>query len=437
MAEQSIRGNSLPVGGVSATSQGSQSQALLPDTATLKRMSEVFMERSEQNCIKLNQASLIPGQQISLTVNNVGLGESLELFVTGSISLANAAGAPQAISLAPEFPFNLIGNILTQFNGQTVINSLSGYELLGIMAKRGKGVFTAAGKAAGAKFSQAKVAVDRSLAYVEAGNADTTLTAGDSLTGTVGASIAANKTGILNFGFYVCLPYTLRQDLLLGLLPMQNNSIYANVAITCPSILGSTPASPVYVEGGVPGTLTNAANAITVQPTYNFWSIPQPNDAALYSFLASHSYMLLSQPNNIIGKTGSEAVQFQIPNNFYLLALLTTLRDSTGALLDVAAKVDNPYLSYNGTARVDRRDIKTKLARQAMYYEGAPCAIGQLLWDATDAEYHTNGVNTTKWLNMYLANNPMMVMDIDASVSLNASYSVLREQLVPANVKIV
>lgn len=434
--QKSVRANMTPPGGPTSTTEAGQGQALLPDTFTLKRMSELFMERSEQNVIQLNQQTLTPGQVTNFIINNVGLGEALGMWIEGQVSLANTAVGAQAVSVSPEFPFDLLQNINVQFNGQTVLSNLSGLELLGVMAKRHKNLLLGAAASAGAKFAQSKARVDKSLAYVEAG-ANVTLTAGDGLCGVSSISVAATSTGILKFGFYLELPFTLRKDLLLGLIPMQNNSVYANVALTSPLLLGATAESPLYVGGGVPGTLTHSASAVNVFPHYEFWSIPVPNDAKLYSFLVSHSYMLLSQANNPLTKTGAEALSYNMPNNYYLLSLLLTMRDSTGALADTYTALDNPYLNYNGTTRVDRRKIQARTAKQAMQYEGIPSPLGQLIWDGTDLEYLPNGTNTSKWLNMYLANNPQFVADVAAGFSTNGKFSVLREQLVPANVQIV
>jgi len=427
----------LPPGGATTTTEAGQGQPLLPDTFTLKRMSEMFMERSEQNVIQLNQQTLTPGQVTNFVINNVGLGESLELWVEGTLTIANAsADTPVALTLSPEFPFNLIGNLQVQFNGATVISNLSGYELLGIMVKRHKNLLlgqAAAGTAG--KLAQNLTRVDKSLAYVSAG-ANVTLAAGNNICGVTTATVAANSDGVINFGFFLELPFTLRKDLLLGLIPMQNNSVYANVSLTSPLLLGTTAASPLY-KSDLPATATHKASAVNVYPHYNFWSIPVPNDPKLYAFLVSHSYMLLSQANNPVAKTGPEALQYNMPNNYYLLSLLLTLRDSTAALADTYSNIDNPYLNYNGTARVDRRKIQPRMARQAMQYEGMPCNLGQLLWDGTDIEYLPNGTCTSKWLNMYLANNPQFVADIASGFSAAGTFSVLREQLVPANVQIL
>jgi hypothetical protein len=235
------------------------------------------------------------------------------------------------------------------------------------------------------------------------------------------------------------LPFTIRKDLLMGLIPMQNNSVYCNVAISSPALLGTTPASPLY-NAALGATTTHKSSAITIKPQYNFWAIPVPNDAKLYSYLVSHSYLLLSQGSNPITKTGSEALQYNLPNNYYLLGLLLTARQSTAALIDVYSStvgLDNVYLNYNGTARIDRRNIRARFARDTYYRRAIPSLPGQLQLDLTDADLDSNGLNTTKWLNMYLANNPQIVADVQSSFSASGSFSVLREQLVPSQVSLV
>ncbi len=435
--EKSIRGNMIPPGGATATAEASQAQALLPDTFTLQRMSEIFMASSEQNCIKLNTVSLAVAQQTGFIINNVGLGESLDLLITGEIELdaTTESTGDLELTVSPEFPFNILSQINVQFNGQTVLVSLSGYELLGLMAKRYKDVLKNVGPSGGIKYNQNLARADRTIAWITANDTNVTLNSGNTLTGIDKITIAKTKKSGIKFGMYLELPFVLRKDLLFGLIPMQNNSVYATVNLTVPNVLGTTAASPLYTET-IPATLV-VTPSITCQPTYNFWSIPVPNDKRLYQFLVSHSYMLLSQANNVMNKNGLESLQYNMPNNYYLLSLLLTMRDSNGALIDAYANVDNPYMSYNGTVRVDRRDMATRTARQILNSEGITSPIGQVLWDATDIAYLPNGTNTTKWLNMYQANNPQFIADIAANVGTPGSYSVLREQLVPAHVVVV
>jgi len=435
MAKQTaIRGNQTPPGGITQTANVQQAQPLIADTFTLLQLSENFMNRSEQNCIQLNDVTLTPGQTTNFIVQNVGLGESLELMISGSINIQNTAATAATIQVSPEFPFNLISNLLVQFNGQTVLHSLSGYELLGIMAKRSKGMFIGARTSAGAVFSQNNTQIPNVFASL--GITNGTVIAGTGLTGVSSITVNATSTGVLTFRMYVNLPFTLRQDLLLGMIPMQNNSVYCNVSITMPalSLQATTPIVPLH---GAPATANVISTVITAKPTYNFWSIPVPNDATLYAYLVSYNYMLLSQVANNLPRTGVEAMQYNLGNNFFLLSLLATIRNAGNVLVDVPLAIENPHINYNGTIRVDRRDIHTRNARQTMHYETIASPLGQLLWDATDVHYEPNSTNTTKWLNMYLANNPQFIADIQEAVTVPGSFSVLREQLVPANVQLL
>jgi hypothetical protein len=439
MGQVSIRENSVPTGGAAVTTAAGQALPLLPDTLTLKMLSEKFMASSESNCIQMNVVPLAEGQQTIFTIQNVGLGSSLDLMFNLPIRITSSVAA--TILVSPDFPYNIIQNITAQFNGQTVIASLSGYELLAMMAKKNKGIYGADIR----KLVDFSVIADygalpSAIAQFDTAPATITYgaaTVGKSLTGVVSITTTSATDVVINVRCYLSLPFTLRKDLLLGLLPMQNNSVNLNISVTTPTLLGTTVLSPLYIAT-IPATLTACKlQAATIQPTYNFWSIPAPNDVSLYSYLISHSYMMLSQPHMSLAAGGIDALQYSLPNNYYLMSLLMTIRDSGGVLLTIPDIIGNSYLSYNGTARVDRRDIFTKLARQVIQYQGNAVGMGQLLWDATDVDFEANGTNTTKWLNMYLANNPMFVADILNSPAVPLTFSVVREQLVPANIQLV
>jgi hypothetical protein len=433
---KSIRSNQVPQGGATVTTDPSQGMQYLPNTATLYRISELLMANSEYNVTRLNALTLVPAQQNAFQIRNVGLGESLETLITGTISLNNAAGVPQVVQLAPDFPFNIIQRFLVEFNGSTPIDNLSGPELLTMMAKRHKGVYIGDAASAGAAYAQTNTHVSSSVAWC-IGDANITCVAGTGLTGVSSISIGAAAAGVLTFGMYLRLPFTVREDLLLGLLPMQNNSVYADVQLTLPTLLGIDARSPLFVAGAIPGTLTMTANAINCQPDYNFWAIPNPNRVDLYKYLCSHNYMLISQQNNIQAATGAEGLQYNMPLNYFLMSMLLTLRDSTQALADPYTMLDLPFLDYNGTARYDRRGLLERQARQNMFYEGIPAGFGQLIYDGTDIEYLSNGSNMTRWIDMYQANNPRFVADVAAAFAVPGTYSVLREQLCPANVQLV
>jgi hypothetical protein len=436
----SVRGNMTPPSGATSTmpSNAQGTTPLLPDTLTIRRLSEVFMDASDYNDTVQNVVTLTNANQTSFAITNIGLGESMDLLVQGSISLANSQASPTVMTFSPIFPFDLISNILVQFNGQTVICSLSGYELLQIMSKRVKGLFLGEAPSIGTVNSQIYSRIDRAYATVTAG-ANSTFTAGNTITGETSVSIASSSTGIINFTMWLKLPFVMSdQGLLFGMLPMQNNSVQALVTLTTPQIIGTTFPSPIY---GSLTYITLAATNITCTPIWNFWAIPAVGSSQLYSYLCSHNYMLLSQTNNILAKTGAEALQYQFPNNYYLMSCFITLRDSTGALSDIlstTAGLTNIMLNYNGTARVDRRPQLDRLARDTMFYEAVPCGLGVSFLDFTAGiAYESNTMNTAKWLDFYEANAPLLEADVQASYSTTGYYSVLREQLVPSQVQLV
>ena len=238
MSETSVRGNTLPNGGVTTTTDAGQAQPFVPNTITVQALSERLMNASELNCIRMNPVAIVPGRQTTFKLDNVGLGESLDLLITGSLDIVNADPAAAAvISLDPHFPYSLLSNILVQFNGQTVLHNLSGIEALGMMVKRNKKLLLgqiASGAAAGS-FIQGAARLPQQIAWISTADADVTLGAGNGLTGVNTITVALASTGTINFGCYISVPFTMRRNLLMGLLPMQNNSVYASVSLTVPA----------------------------------------------------------------------------------------------------------------------------------------------------------------------------------------------------------
>jgi hypothetical protein len=113
----SVRGNMTPPSGATST-QPSNAQGttpLLPDTLTIRRLSEVFMDASDYNDTVQNVQTLSNANQTSFAITNIGLGESMDLLVAGSISIANSnSGGPLVMTFSPIFPFDLISNILVK-----------------------------------------------------------------------------------------------------------------------------------------------------------------------------------------------------------------------------------------------------------------------------------------------------------------------------------
>ena len=422
----SVRGNAAPAGGATSTmTQSGQGQPLIMSTDQLQILSETFMENSEYNDVKLNQVALTAGQQASFNINNIGLGESLEFLVQLTFTVQNTNTGSVTLNVAPEAPFDLLSQIITQFNGQTVLDSLNGYDLFGVMLRKN------------GKILQPSGIVLPQIASITVSGSGVTTTTGSGLTNLTSITIPTTDTATVTMLAYYNLPFVVSKELLMGLLPMQNNSVYLSVQVTAANILGTDQLS-ILSAASIAG-LTLTTTSFTCQPTYNFWAVPVPNNVQLYNQLISNNYMVLTIPNQTFQATGDSAINFNMPNNYYLMSVIATVRDSTKKLVSAiqsgAAVLDNPRLSYNTTAIVEKRDMLTRTARQAVIMSGA-LPPGVILWDGMDAEHRPN-VNTAKWLNMYQANNPTFLVDIPGAVSTPGTFRICREQLVPANVAVL
>ena len=435
----SIRGNSVPSGGATdtvSTVNPQTGQPLTPDQATCLSVSKQISKGGPPNVTLLNPMALSAGLDTSQQIRQTGLGESIDLpFSKQSLSFVNTSASPVTLFLSPEFPFSLIAKIGVQFNGQTNIIQMSGYEALAMMAKRSRsGLFV---KPAGtARYNPFQARLSSTRASLTAG-ANVTLNAGDGLTGYTSITIAGSSTGVLYFDMNLRINFTMRKDLLIGLLPLQNNSVNAQLTLTCPTLVGTTPASPLWISV-IPSTLTASISAVC-SPEYNFFA----NNAQIASYtkyMSAFSYQQITVPQQICQSTGSEALQYTLPNNYLLVSMLATIRDGNGVLLNVndpAYGINFPYINYNNTNLVDRRSIASRLAVQSDYYGAVPYGPGQVLYDGSSIAHSPNGMDDASWLNMYYANNPQYRMDVQASVVTPLSYSMLREQIVPAQVTVI
>jgi hypothetical protein len=426
MAQTSNTGN--PTGGT-----GGGLNPAMPQTLKIKSMADAFMNESGYEVSILNPVGITPNGTINFNLLNTGLVDKLILSVSGTVPLKNAAGSAQVVQFAPEFPYNIINQINVTYNGSVSIVNASPYELLALSAKRNKHVIKH--NSFGATYTQSQNRVSPKRASVTAG-AGGTLQTGNSLTGYTGVSIAANSTCTISFTLNIEIPFTLRTDLPIGLIALQNNSLICQVNVTSPALLGTTPANPFYVASAVPSTLTldpALTTAITGQPVQYYWSTPANKN--LYGYFVSNSYMNISIPSQSFKNTGNQAFQYQLQNNFLLLGMLFTIRDSGNNLIDVPSKTNNFFLNYNNTTSVDRQPQIVKEFLQDQYYEGSPTSQGQLLWDATIHEYLSNGLVDTSVLDMYRATSPQFFMDIDSTVSAPGTFSAMREIIVPAQIR--
>ena len=428
-----VRENTVPHGG--ATQVNVQGVAgggmLLPDTIQVQEMADVFFENSEQNYLQLDSISLIPGRQTQFKLQNVGLGEGLELFITGSFGVQNTTAGVVTFNVSPEFPYNIISNLQLMFNGKVALINASGYELLRMMLKRNFGkLFVTTFDSLGTSAAQS-MRIDRRVANMTVTGG--TPTAGDTLTGVTSFTVAAAATATVAFEMYLDISFVLRKDLPFGLVPMQHNAIYANVTINTNSLLSATFDTPLQTPVMTGLNILNPV--ITGLPTYNFWGLPA--QAQLYNFFVNNSYVITGYPRNPINNVGSRALAFNFPLNFWLISSMFTIRHGVNqALANIRSNVDNPHLVYNGTIHVDRTDIRTRTARE-ITNTGRVYPYGTLMFDGAQTNnLDGNSMNMSRWLNMYQANNPMYYADM-IGITVPASFDVLLEQLIPNYVTVL
>ncbi len=425
MQNRVLRGNTVPQGGAVNPVVGGVAGGgmLLPDTGQTQAMANVLFEHSEQNYLQLNEERLIPGGQTNFRLQNVGLGEGLEIYVTGSFNVRNShATVAQTVDIAPEFPFNTISNLNLMFNGKVAIINCDGYQLLNLMLKRNfRNMFLSGGNR-----------IDSRIARVTVTGAGVTTVAGETLTGISRINIPAMTTATVAYELYLDVPFTLRKDLPFGLLPMNHNAIHAGVTITTRHLIGANPESPLFAAGA--NVAVDGVPDIRVLPTYNFWGLPA--NPEIYQFFTNNSYVVTSLPRNPIGSVGERALSFNFPLNYWLISALFTIRNSVGVLADVRTNVNFPHLVYNGTVNVDRSEIRTRIAREILA-TGRQYPYGCLFFDSAQTNnLDGNSANTSKWLNMYQANNPAFFAHI-AGLTMPGSFDVLLEQIVPNYVTVL
>ena len=428
-----IRGNTVPQGGATQPLVGGVAGGgmLLPDTIQIQEMADVFFENSEQNYLQLDNVKLVPGRQTQIKLQNVGLGEGLELFISGNFVIRNAhATVAETVNISKEFPYNLISNLQLMFNGKVALVTASGYDLLRMMLKRNykNGVISSFDAGHGAVREHMRL--DRRIANVNFSAG--TVVPGDGLLGVSQLTIPANSNVTVNFEMYLDISFILRKDLPFGLIPMQHNAIYANLTINSSNLLSAAHDTPVQSASANVSVLSSDINC---NPTYNFWGLPA--NAALYNFFVNNSYVVTTYPKNPISSVGSRALSFNFPLNYWLISATFTIRESLERLVNVRSVVEQPHLVYNGTIHVDRSDIRTRIAREVATI-GSQHPFGTLIFDGAQTNnLNGNSANMSKWLNMYQANNPAYYADVAAEFSLPGNFDVLLEQLIPNYVTVL
>lgn len=416
--------------GTLPTSQAPNSNAMPADLAALVDYMQPLISKFRDNASPLNlmldTRDIKIGSSTTFRISSTGLGEKTVHKVSGTIAIKNAGGAAQEVKLSPEFPFNLINTVNTQINGNTSISNASPFAYMMEMARRNRNL--------------SLNPMDKRIVKLTAVS-DLTLTAGSpSFSGYSSLSVPAGKTGILGVEFYFEVPYVYNRDTLIGLLPLQNNSTFATITyVAATSMLGDTPNSPLYVEGGLPATLSydSASSSLSATPRYDFWSVPA--DFNLYQNLILNSFQIIEQPGNTFSSTGTGALKFQFPLNSYLLAAYFITRDGDGSLVNTTDVFDSVRLEYNGNVSPFKTDMGIHAFNQfSDYGENQFNQFGTLLWDGTNTGDQLNFSDSAGWVDLYNTSNPTFYGDVKSgSIDLPASYSFVRTQIVPSDVRVI
>lgn len=441
MALTSVRSNSMPAGGVTAQQPVPPSNAptdLEALKASLKPAIESFREQSSPMTVVLPSTTL--GNNTSdggVRIASVGLGYRTVTEWTGVITLSNTAGGAQTVNFSPLFPYNLIQNTAITINGGATVYSASGPAGLAVALRNRNNAAQLYNtySALGPKLAEALCRVTVTGAGVTVTNA----TPGTgSLSGIASISIPAT-TGVatITVTFYTFEKLAFDRSSLIGVLPLQNNSTFALKVHTTSAWTGTTQQFPFFVAGAFPATTTLGGAGLTETTEYDFWSIP--SDPGLYADLVGNSYQVQQQLNQTVTATGAQALQYNVPQNQFLVSAHIFAADGNGAFLPFTA-LENRKLIYNAGSIIPVLQ-KAGLTRAAQFIDYGDDRFGFLpgyfLWDGEDTTEDLTNTDQAGWIDAYLAAQPQIVTDVATGTVTPVVYSVTRESLVMGAVQVV
>lgn len=430
-----VRSNAQPAGGTTATQPVPPTTTPVDIQALLDEITPVvakFREQSSQLQASLKQAVLTGTTQVPTRISSVGLGYALETEHTLVFTFDNTATVAQEISVSPLFPFNALGKTEIEINGGATVYSADGVGTLYTGYRTRTGSFRLSKEGGyGPAMSPAYLRIALGAGVTATATADDVR----SCSGIASLSVAASTTATVTCTFYTYERLVLDEMSMLGALPLQNNSTWASLTRQLVSPTGTTQQAPLYVAGGFPATCTVTAQD-TVETTYDFCSVP--SDPALYRDMVENSFQIQQAQGLTADASGSEALQYDIPQNNYLVALHLNAYDGNGnslafGTIDPFRVVYNaggikPIVRYNGR---ERARVKRNYADDRM---GNP---GYWLWDGEDTTGNIKAADNMGWIDTYAAATPQIIADIADGTVLPVRYSVTRESVVAGAVQVV
>lgn len=452
-----VRGNGVQAGGVynpSTVETGSPNSKmpLLSETSYF----EVFRNATEFNSIAQAPVNINEGQPAAHNVHNIGFLQSIFEKVNISFTLTNSSSsATTDINFAEDAPFSAISRITSQFNGSTVTHSVSPYNLYALYAKRlgglKGGIFAHSANDGHATTSTTVTAanVPTVNALINEGCTPfakiyfTQLSTGAVVVTTSGAqqgitrleklTLPASGTAVVNFEFIIPVSYTPRKDMLLGLIPLQNNSVFLDVKFEVNTLLSTSYITPMIQSAS--GTTATSDYKGTITPITDFYSVPSPwaGTSSIYEYLINYNY-IVSDSTFVENSTD---ITYNIPNNSYMLSFVNTFRDnSTKQLKKIGDILSELYINYNGTATVQKVPASYDLFKMNIdAIGGYSTPTGVYIKDFYNSLYTENGGDWSRALNLYDANSPTLTGKlIDGAMSNGTNITVTMEKIIPVRV---
>lgn len=454
--QKSVRDNTVPNGGVTNPSGmdnalNSLKMPLVPEMSYF----EAFRGATEFNSIMQSPVNATQGQQASFQVHNIGFLETCWTKFECTFTLSTK-GSANTYNFGADFPYSLINRVVSQFNGQVVTHSSTPYNLLALATKRNTGfkfpsiengtqtaetdsttLTTSTIKTANAKINGQS---NHGLYGVEiadikgTGNAVTTTKAlANGLTALKSISLAAtaNNSVTLKCWGYIPIHYTPRKDNLIGLIPLQNNSVFLDVKLDVASVLGSDYNAPISTSA----TDVIDNYSMVIKPIIDFYSVPAPylNSADIYKYLIMYNYIV---SDTTVQTTGTgRFLNYNMPNNSFLASIMTTFRKSADhSLLNIDEVLSSMYIDYNGTAIVRNTPSDFDVMKANLLYTGGwNLPKGVFCKDFFDSLNGANGQDWSRFINLYDATSPQLVA-YSTDTAPNMDVNVTLEKIVPVSV---
>ena len=457
MSVNSIRDNTVQNGGATNpagydSSVASVKMSRLMETAYMER----FRDVTDYNVLDQAPITLTKGQESTFKINNIGFLKSTKAEINGSFTVTNTSGSSATINVAKEFPFNVISRVVSQFNGGTTTHSATPYNLFALDLKRNKGKkFENYERNASGITNTTSVALSAVNGYLNRALPSDLVSVVISSTGAPTFSVQTDKynsvTGLnsitlgnnvevnISFKFNIPINYTYSDNLLYGLIPLQNNSVFLETKLIANEIL-STYGSTCLFASSTTGIDVSDYN-VTVIPHNEFYSVPSVTDggAEVYKELIRYNYIITDQNITVNSSAPDDALSYIIPNNAFLASILLTVREtSSKELKEVKGILEKVFIDYNGTAVVRKNTLNYDLMKFATDYDGGlPFGYGQFIKDFANIGTTENSGEWADFLDLYSANSPTLKSGVTLPSNNPIDVLITREMVVPTKVNVI